>query len=395
MKISVFRLSFAGTCLGLVFASVQLNEAVADGTETLGPPSISIANGTGIVAAGTGLETQPGSINFSVPEGAAIRQVLLYWSGEFRTSSDSKIKVNTFEVTGDLIGGPSNFYSDVKVETFRADITGLGVVSSGPNSLLLDDLNFDKLKSGAGVLVIYDDGSSPADIQLRDGQDLAFVNFDPPLDTTVAQTFVFPAAGLDRVADLVFFAASVGTDRPNAIIVAINGSITEFVNPLGAFDGSQWDTFSAQITIPSGATMVTVQALSKSDGSANLPASLNWLAAGFSISPDEQGGEGCTPGYWRNHLEAWPPTGLSPSDDFDTTFGVDFFDPDITLDDAVNLGGGGLKKLARHGTAALLNASHPDVNYPLSTAEVIAAVQSGDVDDLLAFNELSPECPAN
>ena len=101
-----------------------------------------------------------------------------------------------------------------------------------------------------------------------------------------------------------------------------------------------------------------------------------------------------SPGYWKNHLDAWPPSGLSPDDDFDTTFGVDFFSPDITLFDAVNLKGGGIKKVARHGTAALLNASHPAVNYPLSVAEVIAAVQAGDVESLAEFNELSASCPA-
>lgn len=99
-------------------------------------------------------------------------------------------------------------------------------------------------------------------------------------------------------------------------------------------------------------------------------------------------GEGCTPGFWKNHLSDWGPTGLSPGDDFDTTFGVDLFDPDITLDDAVNLGGGGVRKLARHGTAALLNALHPAVSYPLSAAQVIAAVQAGDSDTLAGFNEL-------
>ena len=41
---------------------------LADGTETLGPPSISIASGSGIVAAGAGLNyVQPGIINLDVP----------------------------------------------------------------------------------------------------------------------------------------------------------------------------------------------------------------------------------------------------------------------------------------------------------------------------------------
>jgi len=106
-------------------------------------------------------------------------------------------------------------------------------------------------------------------------------------------------------------------------------------------------------------------------------------------------GEGCTPGYWRNlrkHGDEWTPP-FSPGDDFDTTFGVDLFDPDITLGEAVNAKGGGVNKLARHGTAALLSAAHPDVNYPLSVAEVIALVQAGDADTLATANELG--CPLN
>jgi hypothetical protein len=112
----------------------------------------------------------------------------------------------------------------------------------------------------------------------------------------------------------------------------------------------------------------------------------------FGYTPEDMG-DGCTPGYWRNHLDEWAATGLSPGDDFDTTFGVDYFDPDITLDDAINLGGGGIRKVARHGTAALLNALHPEVDYPFSAAEVIAAVQAQDVDALAEANELSDTCP--
>lgn len=105
------------------------------------------------------------------------------------------------------------------------------------------------------------------------------------------------------------------------------------------------------------------------------------------------GGEGCTPGYWRNHLEDWPPTGYSPSDDFDTIFGVDYFNPDITLGKAITLGGGGVNKVARHGTAALLSAAHPDVSYPYTEAEVIAFVQSRNIDPLVAANELGCTIP--
>jgi hypothetical protein len=109
--------------------------------------------------------------------------------------------------------------------------------------------------------------------------------------------------------------------------------------------------------------------------------------------PPDDGGEGCTPGYWRNHHEDWPPTGYTTGDDFDTTFGVDNFDPDINLGKAIKLGGGGVKKLARHGTAALLSAAHPDVNYPYTVAEVIAFVQAGDAETLVIANELGCTIP--
>jgi len=103
------------------------------------------------------------------------------------------------------------------------------------------------------------------------------------------------------------------------------------------------------------------------------------------------GGEGCTPGYWKNHLGAWGPTGYSTGDKFDTVFGVSMFGPNITLLQALNQGGGGIYALGRHGVAALLSAAHPGVDYPLTIAEVITAVQSGNKDLLERSNELG--CP--
>jgi hypothetical protein len=100
------------------------------------------------------------------------------------------------------------------------------------------------------------------------------------------------------------------------------------------------------------------------------------------------GGEGLTPGYWKNHEEDWAATGLSLTDDFDTVFGVNYFSPDITLFQAVWRRGGGVNKIARHGTAALLNALHPEVDYPYTVAEVIDFVRSGNVEPLVIANEL-------
>ena len=109
--------------------------------------------------------------------------------------------------------------------------------------------------------------------------------------------------------------------------------------------------------------------------------------------------EGCTPGFWKNHTRfknwnAWEGTGYDPTNDFDATFGVDLFDPDINLLQALQARGGGMNKIARHGTAALLNAAHPDVVYPLTVGQVIDFVKAVidlvpnyDIDTLVNYNE--------
>jgi hypothetical protein len=114
-----------------------------------------------------------------------------------------------------------------------------------------------------------------------------------------------------------------------------------------------------------------------------------------------RGTEGCTPGYWKNHAEAWHNSGFTPTDDFDTVFGVNAFDPNRNLMQALNSGGGGLNKLARHGTAALLNAGDVDVAFALALGEVIDlvhdAIVSGQYEPLATQLDLlnNGGCPQN
>jgi hypothetical protein len=97
------------------------------------------------------------------------------------------------------------------------------------------------------------------------------------------------------------------------------------------------------------------------------------------------GGDGCTPGFWKQsqHFEFW--FGFSPNDSFDAVFGVDA-PGNLTLLQALELGGGGYKALARHAVAALLNASNPNVDADYGVDEVIALVQaafqSGDFEPI-------------
>jgi hypothetical protein len=116
------------------------------------------------------------------------------------------------------------------------------------------------------------------------------------------------------------------------------------------------------------------------------------------------GDEGCTPGYWKNykkHGDEWSEAGYHRDYPFKDAFGVELVKhPDLTLKDALSMGGGGFKKLVRHGTAALLSAAHPEVDYPLTKASVISGVknafqtgEAGFADTLADYNELG--CPLN
>jgi hypothetical protein len=101
--------------------------------------------------------------------------------------------------------------------------------------------------------------------------------------------------------------------------------------------------------------------------------------------------EACLPTYWKSHVSSW--AGYSPGADFDTTFGVDYFNPDINLISAVYSGGGGLNELARYGVANLLNASHPNIQFAATPEEVIGLVQAGDSNALLNLAPDYAVCP--
>ncbi len=113
------------------------------------------------------------------------------------------------------------------------------------------------------------------------------------------------------------------------------------------------------------------------------------------------GGEGCTPGYWKNRGRRIGDWELDPDATFESVFGNDVFSGQ-TLLDVLRLRGGGVNALGRHAVAALLNALSPNVDYGLTAAEVIDAfndaVASGDADLIEAtkdvFDELNNEgCP--
>lgn len=94
-----------------------------------------------------------------------------------------------------------------------------------------------------------------------------------------------------------------------------------------------------------------------------------------AICTTERGGEGCTPGYWRqeHHFDSYPAP-YAWNTPFVDAFGVDAF-AGLTLSQVARLKGGGLNALGRHAVAALLNAASGDVDYDRTVASVIASFQ--------------------
>jgi hypothetical protein len=283
-----------------LFNEMRILASAALFTETLGDIGIPVAEGSGIVAAGVGLVgdpavVQPGTININVP--GVVKQVLLFWEGQYDGSgTDDQIIVNGNTVTGTLVGGPTKFFGNAYSSTQRADITALGLVDTGMNTLTVEGMDFtylnpDYQNNGVGMLVIYDDGSGLAEIGIKEGNDCAYYAFTPPLDTTEPQTFYFASASETRYATLILFAGSALTNRPNVIEVTIEGAVTRYIDIFQDFDGPQWDTETLTVEIPPGAMSMTVQALSETDPSSELtgaPASLTWLAAALAVPIEEE-----------------------------------------------------------------------------------------------------------
>jgi len=117
------------------------------------------------------------------------------------------------------------------------------------------------------------------------------------------------------------------------------------------------------------------------------------------IALPRRGGEGCTPGFWKNNADKWGAVaweGYTPGQTLESVFDV----PDsLGLDSKTLLqalefkGGKGVQGAAqillRAGVAALLNAANPNIDYAKSASEIIAdvngALASGDRAEMLTL----------
>jgi len=97
---------------------------------------------------------------------------------------------------------------------------------------------------------------------------------------------------------------------------------------------------------------------------------------------------GCTPEFWKDNLELWRILDVDYNNDFDETFGSDYFEPNISLKEAINLEGPGLNHLARSGVAAYLDS----IVNPYADPEILKeSVHDNHIHAIDAFISLCSE----
>jgi uncharacterized repeat protein (TIGR01451 family) len=220
---------------------------------------------------------------------------------------------------------------------------------------------------------------------------------------------------------------SIEESDTNPVNTAHNFTVTVEMN-----DGDGWDPAVGVNVTPShsgvgsitstgpymtdGSGQVIVTVNSAIAGSATVHASATVNVGGIDIDVatdgygayyvsnvktwEEEGDQGCTPGFWKNNAEnkdasAW--VGYAPGDSFECVFGVDVTlrgkgkdtYPAPTLLQALNANGGGINALARHAVAALLNIANPDIAYGIgSTGALITMVHDAIVSGEDAIDAL-------
>ena len=125
-------------------------------------------------------------------------------------------------------------------------------------------------------------------------------------------------------------------------------------------------------------------------------------------TPQETGFEGCTLGYWkvRQHHDSWPAP-YNTGSNLQVSFGPHAYNASFLT--ALNYKGGpgvdgGKRILLKQAVAALLGATSPDVDYPITagtvTSQVAAALASNDREVMLSLSTTldaynNQGCPLN
>jgi hypothetical protein len=361
--------------------------------------------GLTVSVAGVGLlgwNGVPRTLTIVIP--GPVELALLYWAGRDRPCPQDppgsgvcvipgepyKDQILTFDgarIPGMLIGSeaqPDANPGAINNLGYMADVTdrvrakGLGrrsfKIGDGEPGNDLADLD------GAGLLVVSTVAGRPAArVIVFQGLDFAYGEdrTHGPTEITAPIAFNHGAARTDRSGELAVFAGDALASAPDRIDIGHNPSL---IDRLDGSAGAQWDADVFPVKIPAGSLSTTVQIASEPYG--RNPDSLLWVMAALRIPLPVA--TGCAESFWAGRLDAWTPTGIHPSQTLRSTFtesagygGLG----GITARGALRLVGGSdllgaARSLLSAASAALLNASHPALEYPRTRTQVITEVDT-------------------
>jgi len=400
-------------------AAALLSGPLPAGATPLHPAFDLQGPGLSIAVAGAGLLTGR-SQTLTLTVGGPVELALLYWAGrdypcpvdapgsgrcvlpETGPYKDQVLSLDGTQVTGNLAG------SEVQPDTNAGPVDNLGyfadvtsqVRAKGTGRLTFTVADGDPASNlaaldGAGLLVVWTDPAKAAmaRVIVYHGLDFAYGEDRTPGETQVTDPFTFvhgAARASDRQGSLVLFVGDAEGIGPNRVDVSRNPSL---VNRLTGSSGAQWDAIRSPVTIPAGAGATTVQIFSEPIG--KNPDSLLWVMAALWVPLPVP--TGCTADVWTGlPTDAWILAGANPNQRVRDTFRESAPYGAVgtaTLRSALRFRSGpdllgAVKALVRAGTAALLNAGHPKIEYPLTQTQVITkvdtALRSGDAAAILA-----------
>lgn len=294
-----------------------------------------------VVADGVGLkDSTSGTINdFNVP--GTIEQAYLFWAGYDDNSGDKEVDLTrdsdplttvTLTAGASETYGPDWWFGSYDHYVYVKDVTSY--VQTGPHDYTISDVSMGE-NYGAGLMVVYQHASLPNSVvKIYYGLDSFHFLFGTPrgpdsevvcvdidaVGYTREMSFTLFVGGLEhdnRPNDIWYQTGEVSDPIPTDLIgtgTAIDGDGWPY--PLGAYDGNEWDTYTNSISVLEDDAWVCIQlesivSLSSSNphggdprSNEGLGTSALFIAAGF-VLPIPIPGTG-TPGYWKNHPEAWP-----------------------------------------------------------------------------------------
>ncbi len=245
----------------------------------------------------------------------------------------------------------------------------LALINTGAGNGQADFEEFEVCKVGSSATIDYSvfdrrtGTTTTGTLSLNDGDCQVVAQFGGPgADVTVTETSAEPGFELDRV-EVTVISGTVASPSLNSRTEA-GPSVTELIGGGAVLRGA--------------------------------------LVVFHNKAVERPGGQGCTPGYWKqpHHFRSWPAP-YQPSDLFSAYFENAF--PGKTLLQVLSQGGGGLVALGRHTVAALLNAASSNVSYDLTVQQVVDAFNAAYPGTTSSYNTLKDRfeyfneqgCPLN